>query len=127
MLTPETQVQDLRQVCLIWEPVDDTYSSPVQHIVHKDDVNKFVQACIELHYNKALDPNTDNDHRPSLICEIVVYKFNPAGPFWWSTPGLGDNDDLNGAKTLESWYRESIPFKSPKQIERDRQYDELED
>ena len=61
---------------------------PSEHIVAQGDVEKFVTASLELH---------GGGRRAELVQYITTQPLRPRGPFWWSTPGLGDNGDPSGA------------------------------
>jgi len=65
------------------------------HVVHKDDLDKFIQATKELHVYKG-DRNPITGTIPSKLREIRVNTFDPTGPYWWSTPGLTGNDNPEG-------------------------------
>jgi hypothetical protein len=72
---------DLRQVTL--EFVDD---SSRDYMVHKSQVDRFVEASKKLHYE-------DGNGAPK-IKRIFVGEPDPdGGPYWWSTPNLKKNGD----------------------------------
>lgn len=64
------------------------------YIIQESDVDKFVAATLELHYNPGKNPH--NDVVTSRVKKITKKALVKAGPYWWSTPGLQDNYDPNG-------------------------------
>lgn len=63
--------------------------SPTEHIVAEGDAEAFVTASQELHGG--------DGGRAAPVQYITTQSLRPRGPFWWSTPGLGDNGDPSGA------------------------------
>ncbi len=84
----------LVEVSLYWDFERDRSS----HIVAESDLVKLVAATLELHYEPGINPHGPDDGGKAtpLLC-LAVKTLKPAGPFWWSTPGLERNDDDKGA------------------------------
>ena len=59
------------------------------------DLEKFIEACKELHYRPGINPH--NGRKAACLKEITVKRFKMFGPYWWSTPGLQNNYDKRGA------------------------------
>lgn len=67
---------------------------PTQHIVAVNQLEKFLLATLELHYNPGHNPHNLNAAAPVQLITTALLK--PAGPYWWSTPGLQENYDSDG-------------------------------
>jgi hypothetical protein len=66
--------------------------SPQKHIVHQDDVDKFVEATLKLHFKPGINPHvTDGDNKTSRVSQIWVFPIVNQGGYWWSDPELKSN------------------------------------
>jgi hypothetical protein len=114
---------DFRRVSLFFKG-GDTYHEPNHHIVHKDDVERLIEACKELHYEPGINPY--NHRRTSQVYCINVGKPIVHGPFWWSTPGLGKKQpESTGVSTID--WSEEHAWMSPEYAEELRRMEELLD
>lgn len=68
--------------------------TPSEYIVAVHQLEKFLLATLELHYNPGHNPHNRNKAAPVQLITTAVMK--PAGPYWWSTPGLQENYDSDG-------------------------------
>ncbi|QNH71443.1 hypothetical protein PP938_gp240 [Rhizobium phage AF3] len=98
---------DLRQVELFF--INSSHHE--KDIVHKDDVDTYIKAKKELHF----DPETK---RPTAteLAYIRVGEFKNQGSFWHTTPGHsapGFKDSDKGAQVFCSWGPELV-WKNPK-------------
>lgn len=86
-----TPFSDLRLVILQLE--DD---SRPQYILHKSQVNRFVDASKRLHHDPGVNPH--NGAKIKKLVRIIVAEPECNGPYWWTTPNLYKNADFeNGA------------------------------
>lgn len=85
MTAPTTALPfaDFRQVTIRWMDSDGF----ANHIVHKDEVDAFVKATVQLHHSPGINPY--NGNVCAVAAEIFVSSFEATPPVWWSTPGLG--------------------------------------
>lgn len=68
---------------------------PTAHIVAESDLYTLLTATLELHFEPGVNPH--NHNKTSEIQFITAQVLRPQGPYWWSTPGLQDNEDPHGA------------------------------
>lgn len=80
------------------------------YIIHKDHVDRFIQATRELHDNPGINPHTNSPTTP--VHQIEVAPFLATGPYWWSTPGLQKNDDPNGAVIIGGEFKKVVVWQS---------------
>ena len=97
-------VRDLRKVNIYFEKDMSSY------IVSKLNLEKFISATKELHFEPGINPH--NKEKTSSARKITVQKLEKTGPYWWSTPGLMDNNDSNGV-SIFSWSVERIVWELP--------------
>lgn len=81
---------DLRVVSL-----DFVQGTPSTHILLAEQVGIFVEASKRLHFNPGVNPATGVE--TSRIWRIRSSTLMAHGPYWWSTPNLGDNGQPDGA------------------------------
>jgi len=97
----------IQQITIYWEKGGDTAT----HMVSGNDVQRFVKATLELHYKPGKNPH--NGMETTKVVKITARSLRHDGPFWWSTPGLKDNDDPKGA-VIWSWeYAEEVLWEHP--------------
>lgn len=72
------------------------------HLMHATQVDRFIQATVELHHSPGINPANNNKTLP--ISEISAYNIRSAGPYWWTTPGLAI-DPAAGATTMDTDHR----------------------
>jgi hypothetical protein len=101
MVSNSPSLADIRQVVLYF-----IATSTQSHLVHKDEVSKFVKAAKELYVSPGINPH--NGARCSECWKITVASLGPTGPFWWSTPGLQENHDPNGATVYNEHHVEIV-------------------
>ncbi|QIG69734.1 hypothetical protein EVB81_165 [Rhizobium phage RHph_I46] len=88
--------------------------SPDVDIIHKDDVETYIKAKLELHFSPGINPYvTDRDNKTSELSYIRVSEFKNQGAFWHTTPGLGKNFDEKGVQCFHAWGSE-LKWKNPK-------------
>lgn len=94
----ELKLADIRKVEIHW-----VSGSPTSYLVHVDEIAKFVEATVRLHFNPGINPHqTDRKARKcARIWKIEVQKLVFKGPYWWSTPNLGINNVIDGARTID--------------------------
>lgn len=87
---------------------------PSEKMMHVSQVETYIKAQIELHYERKTNPHVDrwnathpNDRLRSTgetsrarIINVSAF-FDKAGPYWWTTPGMEDNG--TGAEVLLGW------------------------
>lgn len=73
---------------------------PTERIVAFHQLEKFLLAILELHFSPGLNPHNRNE-AAEVQC-ITTATLQPRGPYWWSTPGLQENNDPNGV-VIFSW------------------------
>jgi hypothetical protein len=100
------QLSDLVKVTLVFFDLTTN-----DHMIRKEDLDKFVEASKQLHYNPGKNPHNGGNAKP--ICAITVETdLRWTGPFWWTTPGLKRNGDPAGVQLLQGtprmvWKEES--------------------
>lgn len=65
------------------------------HIALADQVDTLVDASKRLHFAPGVNPATGEE--TARIWRIRVSELRAGGPYWWSTPNLGDNGQPSGA------------------------------
>jgi len=110
---------DFRQVTLHFRNGDAISTS--EHLVHKDDVDALVEASKKLHYDPGINPHCGR--KTSQIYMISVATPYIAGPYWWSTPGLGKIKDESSGANLINWSGKTV-WMSPEYKEELRLRDE---
>lgn len=96
----QVPIADLRLIILTYED-----GLEEDRFVHKNSVDKFVEASMELHYQPGINPH--NGGRAGKITRISVAKPDISGPYWWSTPGLQQNYDPEGVPIID-WYDSDV-------------------
>lgn len=67
------------------------------------DIERFLKAILELHFEPGINPHiTDRDPKTAEVQLVAIAPFSKNGPYWWSTPGLQENYDHNGASVYTS-------------------------
>ncbi len=61
------------------------------HFMAFENIGRFIEASNQLHYCPGINPH--NNQRTPKMKEILLWKLRTSGPLWWTTPGLGKNDD----------------------------------
>lgn len=84
----------VRKVTLYW-----VETAPTSFLVAESDLNTFVEATKRLHWKPGRNPH--NNAECSKIWRITVAKMKMRGPFWWTVPDLGNNDDPRGARIID--------------------------
>ena len=93
-------VSDLRIVTINFLSGLGGQAEPATHIVHKDDVDRFVQACIKLHGDPGINPHNKQTTAPAE--SIDVSEPRGIGYHWWATPDLMKNEDYEeGAGVID--------------------------
>ena len=64
-------------------------------IVAEQELVLYLSALMQLHVNEA------EERGATPVVAITVASLHAEGPYWWSTPGLKDNNDPRGASVLE--------------------------
>ena len=99
-------VNDLRKVNVYFE------KNPSSYIVNKLNLEKFILATKELHFDPGVNPHNKDKGKTAQAKKITVQKLEKTGPYWWSTPGLMHNNDPNGA-FIFSWSVEELIWELP--------------
>lgn len=82
------------------------------YIVPKEDVDRFVTAQKQLHFEPGKNPH--NGNTTAVIYEIKVAPIQAKGPFWWTVPGLQKNNDYdNGATIMATDYNQKMIWRHP--------------
>lgn len=74
--------------------------TPREYLIHRDEVDRFVAATVQLHGPGCVNPYSGNATTPVDL--IAVGDVVPAGPYWWTTPGLLNNYDPTGARIFRA-------------------------
>lgn len=81
-------------------------------IVPKEDVDRFVTAQKQLHFEPGKNPH--NGNTTAVIYEIKSAPIQAKGPFWWTVPGLQKNNDYdNGATIMATDYEQKLIWRHP--------------
>jgi hypothetical protein len=106
----QLRLSDMRVVRLYF---DDTFRD---HVVHKSEVDKFVEASKRLHVDPGVNPHRPpGEGKTARINRITVGSFQTTGPFWWTTPDLQNNRDPVGATIYQSDYNEVTVWSSQRE------------
>lgn len=89
---------DITRITIHWEDSEEKTS----HFVRTEHVERFVEATKQLHVSPAVNPHSGNPCRKAKA--IIAEDPEIVGPYWWTTPGLQENGDPNGAEIL-SFYK----------------------
>lgn len=97
-MTDDLKLSDFRKIEVYY-----VGSSPASYLLHVDDIDKFVKATVKLHFKPGINPHqTDKRARKcAKIWKIEVQKLGFKGPYWWTMPNLGCNDETDGARILD--------------------------
>lgn len=77
------------------------------HMVPTSEVSAFVEASKRLHHSPGINPHSGG--QTAKVWKITSRGMRIDGPFWWSTPDLGNNDDPAGARILR-WCGTEVLF-----------------
>jgi hypothetical protein len=72
---------DIRKVEVAFED-----GAPQTYLIHKDDVETFIEATLKLHCDPGVNPVTKAE--TTKVWQIRVGKLKREGPYWWTTPAL---------------------------------------
>lgn len=67
-----------------------------KYIVREEDLQSFLKTTLELHYDPGINPNSPSGSKAAPVIKITGQSLRPTSSYWWSTPGLGKNDDQKG-------------------------------
>lgn len=87
---------------------------PTTHIVAMSELGTFLAATLELHFSPGVNPHSRV--RCSRVLCITSADMVADGPFWWTVPGLRDNDDPRGAVVFRwtspvvIWHAPGVPL-----------------
>ena len=115
-------IADFRRVTLTFR--HENGCSLSSHVVHKDEVDRLIEASKSLHYDPGVNPY--NGGKTSQIIMISVAEPYITGPYWWSTPGLGKTKDESSGASLINWSDRHV-WLSPEYEEELRLRGEFED
>lgn len=104
-----TPFGDLRQVVLEYVTGGDSAA----YIVHKSQVDRFVEATKKLHYDKT-EGNFTKDGALK-IKRIQVGSADRSGPYWWTTPSLKGNYDFKNGAVIYDFGRFETVWETPKE------------
>ncbi len=86
------KVEDLREVSLYYEDRINTF------LIHKDEVQMFVEASKSLHVSPGVNPH--NGMKAERILLISCSTISSSGPYWWTSPSL--QAGRKGARILKA-------------------------
>lgn len=119
--TSNLLLSDIRKVTLQWQ----RGGPPTSYLIHKDEVPAFVEASKRLHFDPGVNPATGG--RTARIWQIIVAPLEFTGPYWWSTPDLGRNEDPAGARIIDGRSGKEV-FVDQEYVDRlNAEEDEMED
>lgn len=81
--------------------------STITHMVPTLDLSAFVEASKRLHHSPGINPH--NGGETAKVWKITSRPMRIDGPYWWSTPDLGDNGNPAGARILR-WGATDVLF-----------------
>jgi hypothetical protein len=85
------KASELRRVGLYFKGGD----RPAEHFMHQDQVETFLKACLELHYQPGRNPYTGG--KTSELWYVVSESISEPTQYWWTTLGLGKTRPALGA------------------------------
>jgi hypothetical protein len=94
--------------------------SQEEYLVHKDEVDRLVEATKKLHHLPGINPH--NKGETAKIYRIDVSEPRLFGPYWWSTPNLQANEDPSGARIIQGGMRTTAFFLDPEPMEETEKY-----
>jgi hypothetical protein len=70
----------------------DTFEGDSQEsvLLRPRDVLPYVQAVLKLHFDPGINPY--DGERAAVALDVRVGVLRPAGPYWWTSPTLEEND-----------------------------------
>lgn len=92
---------DLRVVTM-----DYRNGAPTSNIILAEHLDTFVEACKRLHFKPGVNPANGNE--TARIWRIRVSHLMAHGPYWWSTPNLGQNGQPGGALIISEGIFETV-------------------
>lgn len=93
----DPRISEMRQVVIHYRNL-----RPSTYLIHQCEVERFVEASKQLHSDPGLNPH--NGNLCAKVWKITVTPVRATGPFWWTTPGLQNNDDPRGAHVFNGDY-----------------------
>jgi len=103
-IAEDLKVSDLRLVTLYWQ----NGGANSTHIVPAFEVERLKEATVRLHHTPGVNPANGGETRKVWLITSEPMMFE--GPYWWSTPDLGQNDDPAGARLLRGNFDREILF-----------------
>ena len=76
-----------------------------EYIMHKDHVQRFVEASVKLHHSPGINPA--NGEQTTPIWRITSAPLH-ASSYWWSTPSLEGNGGADGAAIVKGGRSETL-------------------
>jgi hypothetical protein len=90
----DPRLSEIRQVTLNY-----VGGSPASYLIHKSEVDAFVEASKRLHFYPGKNPH--NGEEAAKVWQITVAKMEMRGPYWWTVPDLQNNGDPAGAHIID--------------------------
>lgn len=90
----DIKLTDIKIVTLYFED-----GSIREHMMHVSQMDAFIAATENLHMHPGTNPH--NNRKTKAVETITVAPLELAGPFWWTTPDLMNNDDPAGAILIQ--------------------------
>jgi len=84
---------------------------PSENIVAESQLAAFLSATLTLHFEPGYNPHSGGACSKALC--ITAEKLETSGPYWWSTPGVQDNGDPDGAVIFHWSYTPTILWVRP--------------
>ena len=74
------------------------------YLVPKEEVDAFVEAAKELHYKPGINPHNRVKTAPITVISVgeLTFRDGFCGPYWWTTPGLAENGNPEGARCVSA-------------------------
>ena len=94
-------LSDVRQVTLYF-----VTGPAATHMVLASELDRFIEASKQLHFRPGKNPH--NGASAAAIYQIGVAPLKLEGPYWWATPGLGENGDLSGARVIDGYSERTV-------------------
>lgn len=108
----QAPITDLRRVTMHWVTKPEEFPSSTAYLVHKDHVDRFVQACIKLHGDEGRNPHNGEI---TTKAEKIVVSSPDVGCYWWATPDLKKNEDYEkGAGIIDFWADKKVVWEQKK-------------
>lgn len=77
-------------------PKHNGFRHPTEHLMHESQVDLFLKAALELHYEPGINPH--NTVKATELWYVTVGSVKGCNEWWWTKVGLGIDKTAQGAE-----------------------------